>query len=222
MVGLLLPAACARCAAALRDREVLCGVCRAALGPTPDASDVRSAQPALDAGVAAVWFEREAADWIRRFKYPRRGLMSFDAAARAVVIDLARRAAAAAPMPAPDRVIPIPLHARSLRRRGFNPAAILARSVARAIGRPCDATALVRTRDTASQTGLSRRERRRNVRGAFAPRGPQPGCVWLVDDVVTTSATLAEAARVLRAAGVRRVVGICAARTPPPAHKRGG
>jgi predicted amidophosphoribosyltransferase len=70
-------------------------------------------------------------------------------------------------------------------------------------------------RDTPSQTGLDRRARARNVAGAFrVRRGARiPPRVWLVDDVVTTGATLAEAARVLRRAGARQVAAICAART---------
>jgi predicted amidophosphoribosyltransferase len=56
--------------------------------------------------------------------------------------------------------------------------------------------------------------RRRNVRGAFCARGPVPARIWLVDDVVTTGSTLGEAARALRRAGARYIVGICVARTP--------
>jgi predicted amidophosphoribosyltransferase len=68
---------------------------------------------------------------------------------------------------------------------------------------------------TASQTGLDRRARRRNVRAAFEASAGLRGvaCVALVDDVVTTGATLAECARALRRAGVRSVVAVCAART---------
>jgi ComF family protein len=133
-----------------------------------------------------------------------------------VVLGLVREAAARVPGPPPDALVPVPLHAARVRARGFAPAAILARSLARALGRPL-AGALRRTRDTPSQTGLDRAGRRRNVASAFAVARPLRGeTVWLVDDVVTTGATLGEAARVLRAAGTGRVAAVCVARTPAP------
>jgi predicted amidophosphoribosyltransferase len=75
---------------------------------------------------------------------------------------------------------------------------------------------LQRIRDTPSQTDLDRAQRRRNVQGAFRARSGAPPRIWLVDDVVTTAATLEDAARALREAGASCVVGIVAARTPPP------
>jgi ComF family protein len=132
------------------------------------------------------------------------------------VLLLAREAAARMPGPAPDALVPVPLHPARIRARGFAPAAVLARALARALGAPA-APALRRVRDTPSQTGLDRPGRRRNVAGAFAPARPLPGAtIWLVDDVVTTGATLGEAARVLRAAGAGRVAAVCVARTPAP------
>lgn len=87
--------------------------------------------------------------------------------------------------------------------------------MAREVGTRCNPIALRRLRDTPSQTKLDRSARRRNVRNAFETRTPVPEVVWLVDDVVTTGSTLAECARVLKRAGARRVVGVCAAWTPP-------
>lgn len=153
--------------------------------------------------------------WIRRFKYPRPGLAGLDPEAGAIVRALVREAGARAPGPTPDLVVPIPLHARRLRERGFNPACELGRALANAAGLRLAPRALVRLRDTASQTGLARSARRRNVRGAFRARGPVPPRIWLVDDVVTTGSTLGEAARALRRAGARRIVGVCVAWTPP-------
>jgi ComF family protein len=153
-------------------------------------------------------------DFVHRFKYPQAGLLGLDPGPRAVASALAREAAGRAPAPG-ELVVPVPLHPVRLRQRGFNPAALLARAVARAHGLAVAPRALERLRDTPSQTGLGRRARRRNVAGAFGVRSGEriPARVWLVDDVVTTGATLAEAARALRRAGARQVTAICSART---------
>ena len=110
--------------------------------------------------------------------------------------------------------MPVPLHPRRLRERGFNPALVVARAVAQTVEAPIAATALERVRNTSSQTGLSAAERRRNVRGALRARRAVPARVWVVDDVITTGATLREAARVLVGAGAHAVIAVCAARTP--------
>jgi ComF family protein len=153
-------------------------------------------------------------DYVHRFKYPRPGLLGLDPGPRAVACALVLEAAARAPLDA-ELVVPVPLHPARLRQRGFNPAALLARALARARGVPLAPRALERVRDTPSQTGLHRRARARNVAGAFRvrPGARIPARVWLVDDVVTTGATLREAARALRRAGARRVIALCAART---------
>ena len=170
----------------------------------------------LDACVAACWFEGTAAEWVRAYKYPPGRGEALSATARARIGAIATAAAERTDADPPRWVVPVPLHPRRLRGRGFNPAAAIARDVARACGAQFAPVALARTRDTPSQTGLDRRARARNVRGAFRARGPVPEAVWLVDDVVTTGATLEAAARALRGAGARRILAICAARTPRP------
>ena len=124
----------------------------------------------LDAAVAAVWLEPPVSDWIHAFKYPPRGLRGLAPGPIAAVAELAARSARRAPGPAPDLVVPVPLHPRRLRARGFNPALVVARAVARCAGAPVAATALERVRDTPSQTGLDAAARRRNVRGALRAR----------------------------------------------------
>jgi ComF family protein len=168
----------------------------------------------LAACVAAVRFEGAGAEWIHRFKYPKKGLRGLDPAPASVVGAMLREAAARAPGSRPDLIVPVPLHPRRLRLRGFNPAAQIARSLAREFETPFDAVALRRTRDTLSQTGLNRRERRRNVHGAFQSRRGLhiPEQIWLIDDVVTTTSTLSEAAIALRADGASTVIGLCATR----------
>ncbi|MEM7676504.1 MAG: phosphoribosyltransferase family protein [Myxococcota bacterium] len=102
-----------------------------------------------------------------------------------------------------DLVVPIPLAAARLRHRRFNQARELARRLA-----PVDVDALIRTRETMSQVGRSFAERHRNLRDAFSA-DPARICgrsVLVVDDVVTTGATVTEAARTLYAAGAKSVV----------------
>lgn len=169
----------------------------------------------LESWVAAVPFEGEAATWLRRFKYPGPGLFGLDPAAEAVAATLIGEAARRVPGPAPDLIVPVPLHPLRLRQRGFSPAGLLAAALGRARELPVDPAALARFRNTPSQTRLARSERARNVSGAFRARGRSlPERIWLVDDVVTTGSTLREAARTLRGAGAHRVVAVCAARTP--------
>ena len=228
---LVLPPTCGACGVPTDPTAVLCPACDCQLEritaracqlcqeTTPQAhshlcADCGMSDSPLTACVAAVRFNAAGADWIHRFKYPKKGLRGLDPAPASVVGAMLREAVAWAPGPQPDLIVPVPLHPRRLRLRGFNPAAQIARSLARELEIPFAAVALCRTRDTPSQTGLDRRERRRNVRGAFrSRRGRQvPERIWLVDDVVTTTSTLAEAAIALRAAGASTVIGLCAAR----------
>ncbi|MFL5277748.1 MAG: ComF family protein [Myxococcales bacterium] len=111
-------------------------------------------------------------------------------------------------------IAPVPLHPSRLRERGFDQAALLARAAARRFALPC-AHLLVRTRPTKAQVGLDRTRREANVRGAFRARRAVPGArVCLVDDVLTTGATAAEAARALLAAGAAHVEVRTLARAP--------
>jgi ComF family protein len=211
-------ALCAECARALpRIARGLCALCQERAAPSESArcAGCASRPSPLDACIAGVYFEADAAAWIRGYKYPPRGILGAGSGRdRARVRALLREALAWYALDAPACVVPVPLHPRRLRARGFNPAAALARVAARERDVPCDATALERVRDTPTQTGLGRAARRANVRDAFRARRRVPECVWLVDDVVTTGATLEACARVLRRAGARRVVALCAARTP--------
>jgi ComF family protein len=115
----------------------------------------------------------------------------------------------------PEVLLPVPLHPRRLRERGYNQALELARTAGRSLGVPVEPSAVLRILSTAPQAGLDERARRRNIRGAFQERGPLPwGHVAIVDDVVTTGSTVAELARVLGGAGVARVEVWAVARTP--------
>ncbi len=114
-----------------------------------------------------------------------------------------------------DLLIPVPLHSRRLRARGYNQSLLLARPISRRRSIPLNYSALVRTRPTQPQTQLSGPERRKNIRGAFevrdadAVRGKK---VLLIDDVLTTGATVQECARALLRAGADRVDVLTVAR----------
>jgi predicted amidophosphoribosyltransferase len=121
-----------------------------------------------------------------------------------------------------DAVTWVPLSRARLARRGYDQARALAVATASHLGIPA-VPMLARTRDTPAQAMRCGTERRRAMRGAFriAGRGPTPSVVLLVDDVLTTGATAAECARVLRSAGARRVGLLVAARAlagPLPAR----
>jgi len=117
-----------------------------------------------------------------------------------------------------DFVLPVPLAAARLRERGFNQALEIARHVAPAAGARLEPRLAERSRDTAAQMNLPRAERARNVRGAFrCARALEGAAVALVDDVMTSGATLDELAATLKRAGAARVVNWVVARTPVPA-----
>ncbi|NCT66448.1 MAG: ComF family protein [Rhodanobacteraceae bacterium] len=187
---------CPRCALPLETAAPLCGRC------------LKRAPP-----FAAAWAPfryGHPLDLLEtRFKFGR------DLAAGRVLAELMiERAHRDAPA-RPDLLLPIPLHPARLRERGYNQALELARPLARALAIPLGHERLVRTRATPPQTGLDAAARRRNLRDAFAlAPGPLPAHVALLDDVMTTGATLREAARTLRRAGVARVDVWALARAP--------
>ncbi len=112
-------------------------------------------------------------------------------------------------------LIPVPLHKKKLRERGFNQALVLARHVANALRGEIDFVSLKRHRATVPQTELDKKQRKRNVRGAFVLADSDKISdreVILVDDVATTGSTLNECAKLLKKAGAREVVALVLAR----------
>ena len=113
-----------------------------------------------------------------------------------------------------DRILPVPLHLERLRQRGFNQALELARPISRRLRSPLDHHILQRQRATVAQADLPHKERAANIRGAFAVLGDLSGeQLLLVDDVLTTGATLNECARVLKLHGATSVAVTVVART---------
>ncbi|MBE2896905.1 amidophosphoribosyltransferase [Pasteurellaceae bacterium HPA106] len=116
--------------------------------------------------------------------------------------------------PMPDEIIPVPLHTRRHKRRGYNQAELLARQLAHYLQLPVNLRALERVYAVAPQRGLSARARRENVRHVFQATQRFDGKhIALVDDVVTTGATVNELCRVLKRAGAREVSIWCLCRS---------
>jgi ComF family protein len=105
-------------------------------------------------------------------------------------------------------IIPVPLHRSRERQRGFNQAELIAAR----LGRPLATKLLRRRKNTPSQTGLSRSERKRNLASAFEIRDDVKGTVIVVDDVYTTGSTMNEIARTLKRGGAERVEVLTVAR----------
>jgi ComF family protein len=186
--SLLAPPYCAACDAPLPLGPVFCASC----GPAC-AGGVRVI--AGDVCVHALGsYRAPLSDAITRMKFEHRP-------------DLAARLAGLFDEPLASRVsgselVPVPLHPARLLERGFNQSALLARALAATSGARFAPGALERRRDTAQQSRLSREERRHNVERAFvAPRPLRGRSITLVDDVVTTGATLSACADALRGAG---------------------
>ena len=188
---------CPRCALPLKTPAPLCGECLEREPPFAVAwAPFRYAHP-LDLLEA-------------RFKF--RG----DLAAGRVLSELMIERARIETPSFPATIVAVPLHVSRLRARGYNQALELAKPLARALDIPLDRDLLERLRATPAQTGLDAAARRRNLRGAFAVANGRalPHHVALVDDVMTTGATLRECARTLRRAGVTRVDAWVLARAP--------
>ena len=181
----------------------------------------RRVRGSIEASRAIGPYEGTLRQIVHAFKYDGRRTLAAPLAA------LMRREGAGL-LDGADLIVPVPLHPRRHRARGFNQAADLAGHLGVPVG-----PILRRVRDTASQTELPAAQRHRNVRGAFAIdvrgwrrlSGKTAGSVSgrdvvLVDDVSTTGATLEACARVLKAAGARRVCALTAARVQAPERTR--
>ncbi len=164
-------------------------------------------RPAFDATVAALLYRFPADVLVQRLKY------GCELACASVLGEIL--AETVAPLPRPDLLVPMPLHPDRLRARGFNQAVELARPVARRLGVALAVAACRRVRDTPAQAGLDLSARRRNVRRAFACHADLAGRrVAIVDDVLTSGATVDALAAALRKAGAAEVWAWVAARAP--------
>ena len=234
VASLLWPRTCAGCG---RPSEgPVCETCRGAVSPrragrdcavcgktllatdaaagtaTPVCEHCRTTPPGFDAARSAVDYDGPAREIVQSLKYRR----ALDAASWMADWMLGC-VAANWPDERFDAVVPVPLHFWREFRRGYNQAELLAKFVAAGLGAPVASRLLARLRDTGTQTRLGAAKRRENVAGAFAVRSGREDEAYgkrllVVDDVMTTGATLGAASAALRAAGAGRVLALSFAR----------
>ena len=217
-VDLLFPPKCAVCR---QEGRFICPGCEAALpklqrpycplcaspGASAPCSSCQEWPPAYDRILAPYLMEGAARDMVYDLKYRN---------IRASAPELGRLMAGLAASDAvpADMLVPVPLHRRRERERGYNQAELLARQVSVRTGIPLRRGVLQRVNDAPPQVSMSgHEERRRNIEGAFRGTEDLSGQkIMLVDDVVTTGSTMAACAAALKAAGASSVWGLAFAR----------
>ncbi len=221
LLDLLYPPSCVGCGGPVAERTArLCSRCLGALpwlgesGCNRCGSEIDNGGRCLlcnqlDGSLAyvssTVWFAGCVPELVHALKYARRQemacLMAELAMAGGVLGGLLR---------VTDLILPVPLHWRRKIKRGFNQSELLAAELAGLTSIPLVSSSVIRARATATQTRLNPEQRRSNVAGAFVCRHEeqiQDKTILVVDDVMTTGATLGEVARSLAVAGARRVFG---------------
>lgn len=224
VADLLMPQECFVCGS-LAGGEAVCAPCRAELPNHPAAACPVCAEPTGGGGICGRCQRRRPSfdatravfdyafpvhTMLHALKYGHRLALAdfFAAELTRLAADLRLQA---------DVILPMPLHPRRLAERGFNQAVELARPLARAVGLPLELGAVRRVRNTVAQVDLDREARLRNPRGAFTCGASMQGLrIAVVDDVMTTGATLDELARVLKQQGAAWVGNFVVARTPVP------
>lgn len=188
---------CRRCGAPFRSRQGGDRLCQACWHQ----------KPPFDHARAAAFYDGLVLEAIHRLKYQRQLLY-----AKVLGQIMTQATAITDVLATADLLLPVPLHPRRLRWRGFNQALLLAKHFQDI---PLGRDVLIRQRPTLPQVGLTSQERLANVKGAFLVQKPEQVAgknVVLLDDVYTTGATVMECARVLRRAGAARIDVITAAR----------
>ena len=220
-LGQVLEQDCLLCAAS-NARDILCETCASELARLEEPRCPRCAIPTehgevcgrcltspphFDATLAAYRYDFPLDKLVQSFKYGQR---------LALGVYFGQQLAALGKRIVADLIIPLPLHPERLRARGFNQALEIARPVGKALSLPIDATSCRRMRNTPAQTRLAWRDRAKNVRGAFHCSSDFTGRrVILVDDVMTTGASLDECARTLKLHGAAEITLLVVARALP-------
>lgn len=180
------PSPCHRCGIPLSDGAHLCGPC--SHNPPP-----------FDSSVIPFRYGPPLDYLLQQLKFHQRLHLA------PLLGGLLTEAIAMRDVPLPELILPVPLHRTRLRERGYNQALELARPIAEQLSLPFAKDRIKRLRHTVAQTSLQGKERRKNLRGAFAVSGNLPAHIAILDDVVTTGATVTELAKTLKRSGVKMV-----------------
>ena len=228
LVDFFYPPACIACGCGLEDStELLCLSCMDKMVPFGGSNNCpRCGMPeepgrngcafcagldgSLDSALSAAWFMGPVPDIVYRLKY--RGMHRL---ARPVAGIMAGSPAAGTVVEPADVLVPVPLYRWRKLRRGYNQSEKIAVALAEACGKELETGALCRIRNTRTQTRLSADQRKINVAGAFRIRKPSAvagRAVCLIDDVLTTGATVSACAAVLKETGARSVTAYTFAR----------
>ena len=191
-----LGSACRHCAYPLPDEEYLvCGQCI-------------KKPPYFDNALIAYVFEEPLRSLLHRFKYHNNlHLCSFLCQ---LMLDAVQKQPVSTTAPC---LIPVPMHSKRLRQRGFNQAAVLTKALARKLSLPYDLTSCQKIINTAPQASLDSEQRQKNLRNAFHSKALPYEHIILIDDLLTTGCTANELAKTLKETGVKRVDVWCCART---------
>ncbi|CAM3424524.1 ComF family protein [Legionella longbeachae] len=190
----LLGPGCHHCAYPLPDTQFLvCGHC------------IKN-PPSFDRAFIKYTFEEPLRTLLHQFKY-HNGLYLTSFLSYLIFKSLSSQ------VEMPQCLIPVPMHPQRIKRRGFNQAAILARSLAKKFKLPCDLFSCQKTLNTKPQAGLDEKQRKINLRSAFVTHQLPYQHVAIIDDLLTTGNTANELAYTLKKSGVKQVDVWCCART---------
>ena len=193
-----VPPLCARCAINFRPAGAVCLSCQTVSRKDGGSCKCRGSRFSMSGLMALCYYESHWRSLLHDLKYRQKRYL-----ARPFGIWLAREITNQS-FCSPHLVTSVPLHLNRYKERGFNQSALIARHSARILGTSYREI-LLRNRDTASQTTLSRRQRRENISGAFSCRDNLASgtIVLLIDDIYSTGATMLEAAKVIREGGAQ-------------------
>ena len=204
------PSRCAFCGEIIAPNKHCCAQCRQSLIPAPSPFSL----PAVDCAFACVEYTHDVARAIRQFKFQNQPQL-----AKTFAFLICERFSEELLDCKPDFICGVAMHRKKQRVRGYNQANLIAKEIAENLGLHYDGGLLEKTSSTAAQHTLSAAERKSNLEGVYRVPFPEQVCgkrILVVDDVITTGATMSECARALRAAGAVWVGGVSFARPAFP------